>query len=226
MEPLVSVRLGRSSIARSSFVRKLSAMFRVPGVSRAVTKRAVVLVVAVGSLSFALPVTTSARFEAEQLASATQRADRTGDVVQVNDPPPPPAPPPTGLDPMLEDVLDLVNAERAARGLGAVVHQGQLGSAAQLHSEDQARRGVLSHTGSNGSSPGDRIAAAGYDYRGWGENIASGSPSAESVMSAWMNSSGHRRNILNPTYTEIGLGLADTAGGTPYWTQVFAQPRG
>ncbi len=65
----------------------------------------------------------------------------------------------------------------------------------------------------------------GYRFRTWAENAAMGYRTAEHVMSGWMNSSGHRANILRSSVTEIGLGLAYSAGGVPYWTQVFAAPR-
>ena len=100
----------------------------------------------------------------------------------------------------------------------------RLNQAAQLHSQDQAARKTMSHVGSDGSRAGDRITRAGYAWRSWGENVAAGYGTAESVMAAWMNSPGHRANILSGN-TEIGLGLAYASNGVPYWTQVFATPR-
>ncbi len=128
-------------------------------------------------------------------------------------------------DPLLDRVLELTNAERARAGLPALRWNAQLAQAAQVHSADQARRNTLTHYGPNGESPGDRIAATGYQYRSWAENAAMGYRSAESVMDGWMNSSGHRANILRSSVTEIGLGLAYSSSGRPYWTQVFAAPR-
>ena len=129
------------------------------------------------------------------------------------------------LDPLLLTVLDLTNAERAKVGLPALTLNPLLSQAAQGHSEDQARRNTLTHYGANGESPGDRIRATGYVFRTWAENAAMGYRTAESVMSGWMGSSGHRANILRSTVTEIGLGIAYTPSGVPYWTQVFAARR-
>lgn len=129
------------------------------------------------------------------------------------------------LDPLLTRVLELTNIERAKVGLAPLRVDDQLNEAAQFHSDDQARRNTLTHYGPNGESPGDRIAATGYQFRMWAENAAMGYSSAESVMNGWMNSSGHRANILRAGVSEIGLGLAYTPSGIPYWTQVFAEPR-
>jgi uncharacterized protein YkwD len=80
----------------------------------------------------------------------------------------------------------------------------------------------MTHTGSNGSDAGDRIRAAGYQPSTWGENVAAGYTSASSVVAGWMGSSGHRANILNPAFTEIGVASATAADGTRYWTMVLA----
>jgi|GEM_PF-1475300 len=124
----------------------------------------------------------------------------------------------------LQKVLDLTNEVRAENGLDQLTHHHLLSDAAQAHSQDQADMNKLTHTGSDGSNPGDRIEAAGYDSRRWAENAAAGFPTAESVMNGWLNSPGHRTNIMYPDVTEIGLGIAFTTDGYPYWTQVFASP--
>jgi uncharacterized protein YkwD len=85
---------------------------------------------------------------------------------------------------------------------------------------------TLSHTGSGGSQMGDRLAAAGYRFTSAGENIASGFSTVEDVMRAWMNSSGHRANILNPGFKEIGVARVVASDGRVYWTQEFATPVG
>jgi uncharacterized protein YkwD len=91
---------------------------------------------------------------------------------------------------------------------------------AQAHSEDQAARGVMSHQGSDGSAPADRVTDAGYTWRAVGENIAWGYPTAVSAMEGWLASAGHCANLMSPAFEELGVGLAGS-----YWTQVFAAPR-
>jgi uncharacterized protein YkwD len=136
------------------------------------------------------------------------------------DPPKPQPQPPSPI----RQVLDLVNAERAARGLPAMVADQRLDLAAQRHSEDQASMRRMSHTGSDGSTLAQRIDRVGFPWRSAAENVAYGYASAAAVMTGWMNSTGHRLNILSSN-THIGVGLAYTADGVPYWTQVFATPR-
>ena len=80
----------------------------------------------------------------------------------------------------------------------------------------------MTHTGSDGSNAGDRIARAGFSAGTWGENVAAGYATAASVVDGWMNSSGHRANILDPSFTHIGVAVANAAEGTPYWTMVLA----
>lgn len=151
-------------------------------------------------------------------------ATRTGNVVSVD--PGPPPPPPVALHPELVEVFRLTNLERTSRGLPALTLEPRLTQAAQSHSQYQADIDDLTHTGPPGlRSPGDRIAATGYEFRTWAENAAMGYRTADSVMNGWMNSSGHRSNILSTSVTEIGLGLAYTPSGRSYWTQVFAAPR-
>ncbi|WP_019869843.1 CAP domain-containing protein [Salinispora oceanensis] len=120
-------------------------------------------------------------------------------------------------------MIRLANAERAKAGCAALSVDDKLMTAAQRHSQDQADHRNMSHTGSNGSSPGDRLGDVGYQWRTYGENVAWNQQSPEAVMTAWMNSPGHRANILNCSFTEIGVGVASSNG--PYWTQVFAAPR-
>ena len=122
------------------------------------------------------------------------------------------------------DLLARVNAERANAGLPALAACATLDLAAQRHSDDQAARSTMSHTGGDGSDLGTRADRAGY--RGWnalGENVAYGYGSPASVMAGWMSSSGHRGNILSGSFTNVGFGLATSASGTPYWTQDFGR---
>ncbi|MDG4808321.1 CAP domain-containing protein [Micromonospora sp. WMMD1120] len=121
------------------------------------------------------------------------------------------------------EVVDLVNAERAKAGCKALTINEKLMTAAQRHSQDQADHQKMSHTGSDGSNAGTRLDRVGYTWRTYGENVAWNQKSPTAVMDAWMNSSGHRANILNCAFTEIGVGIASSNG--PYWTQVFAAPR-
>jgi uncharacterized protein YkwD len=123
-------------------------------------------------------------------------------------------------------VIDLINAERTNVGLPALSTQDQLGSAAQLHSVDMACNNYFSHTGLDGLNSGERAQRQGYGSSYVGENIAAGYSSPESVVQGWMNSPGHKANILGTTYTEIGVGYAfgeDSDYGA-YWTADFASP--
>jgi uncharacterized protein YkwD len=117
------------------------------------------------------------------------------------------------------DVFDLVNDQRADNGCGALERDSRLDAAALLHAEDMAVNDYFSHTSQDGRSPTDRANAQGYDG-GVGENIAYGYPDAEAVMEGWMDSEGHRANILNCGYSVIGVGAADR-DGTIYWVQAF-----
>ncbi|MFY1627162.1 CAP domain-containing protein [Micromonospora sp. WMMD735] len=141
-----------------------------------------------------------------------------------------PAAPPTtraavsgGGGSQTQQVVDLVNAERAKAGCAAVTVDAKLTLAAQQHSQDQADHKTMTHTGSDGSNAGQRLDRAGYAWRTYGENVAWNQPTPAAVMDAWMNSPGHRANILNCAFTEIGVGVAN--GNGPYWTQDFAAPR-
>lgn len=169
---------------------------------------------------------------------ATQSADRVGNAIQTSTPvdPPDTAPPasapttPTapvaGVSVEMQRVLDLVNVERTSRGLVPLGFSPELNAAALAHTRRQAADGDIYHTDPlDGSDPGDRISRVGYTFSTWGENVAAGYRSPESVMAGWMTSPGHCRNILNPAFTELGVG--HVTGGKTYgqfWTQVFARP--
>ncbi|MFE4210114.1 sigma-70 family RNA polymerase sigma factor [Streptomyces goshikiensis] len=130
---------------------------------------------------------------------------------------PAPAPAPPGV---AGQVIALVNKERAAAGCGPLTENSQLRSAAQGHSDDMAARNFFDHTNPDGADPGKRVTAAGYRWSTYGENIARGQQNADSVMDSWMKSPGHRANILNCAFKEIGVGIHQGAGG-PWWTQNF-----
>lgn len=123
---------------------------------------------------------------------------------------------------METEVRELVNAERKSLGLHPLAWDAQLFVAARLHSEDQAQMGQMSHTGSDGSSFSERARRAGYDMGAGGENVARGYRSSLQVFNAWMNSSGHRRNMMNASYCDIGVGWANGN----YWTLVVGRQRG
>ncbi|MEV0523807.1 sigma-70 family RNA polymerase sigma factor [Streptomyces sp. NPDC050439] len=119
-----------------------------------------------------------------------------------------------------EQVTRLANAERAKSGCGPLTLNSKLDDAAQGHSDDMAERDFFDHTNPDGKDPGDRVTAAGYKWTTYGENIAAGQRTPAAVMDSWMNSSGHRANILNCSFKEIGVGYRQGSGG-PWWTQNF-----
>jgi uncharacterized protein YkwD len=124
-------------------------------------------------------------------------------------------------------LIGLINDARQAQGLHPLTQQNQLSAAARLHSDDMACNDFISHTGSDGSSPADRVTDQGYSYSWVGENIFAGSSSPQTAFDWWMNSEPHRNNILHSSYTEIGIGysyLEDSRYHTHY-TAVFARPR-
>ncbi|MCI9361371.1 MAG: hypothetical protein HFG65_10510 [Hungatella sp.] len=114
--------------------------------------------------------------------------------------------------------MNLVNEERAKAGLSAVQPSETIAGAANIRAQEIVSN--FSHTRPDGTSFGTVLRQAGINYRGAGENIAYGQRTPEEVMDAWMNSSGHRANILNPDYTNIGIGYYET-NGVKYWVQLF-----
>ncbi|MFJ8944442.1 CAP domain-containing protein [Streptomyces sp. NPDC102395] len=119
-------------------------------------------------------------------------------------------------------VVSLVNSERGKAGCSPLTVNAKLAKAAQDHSADMASHRNMSHTGSDGSDPGTRITRAGYAWSTYGENVAYGYSTPEQVMAGWMASPGHKRNILNCAFKEIGVGLAQPGS---YWTQDFGTAR-
>ncbi len=118
----------------------------------------------------------------------------------------------------VSSVAELVNAERAKVGLSPVTLDTTLSKAAHVRATEIVNS--FSHTRPNGSSFSTAITEQGIFFRGSGENIAYGQKTPEAVMNAWMNSDGHRANILNANYTKIGVGYYQT-NGVNYWTQLF-----
>ena len=119
------------------------------------------------------------------------------------------------------EVVRLVNIERQKAGLTAFNPSAELSKVARTKSEDMAKNNYFSHTSPNYGSPFDMMKSFGIKYRTAGENIAKGYHTAESVVRGWMNSSGHRANILNPNFETIGVGAYTNSNGTIYWTQMF-----
>ena len=127
---------------------------------------------------------------------------------------PDPSDPPTGE---VSTFVTQMNAHRETVGCQALVWHSATGDVAYAHSQDMLDRGFFSHTNPDGESPWDRLAAGGVTWNGpAGENIAQTPGGAESALSLWLNSPGHRANIENCAYSHHGVGLAGS-----YWTHVF-----
>ncbi|NTX08732.1 MULTISPECIES: CAP domain-containing protein [Myxococcus] len=134
-----------------------------------------------------------------------------------------------------DQVLALVNQRRAAGAVcggvtqapaPALTHHASLRCAARRHSKDMGTNNFMSHTGSNGSTPWQRITATGYTYRRAAENVAAGYSTPAAVVNGWMASSGHCTNIMNPLLVHIGIGYFNAPSSTyrHYWTQDFGTP--
>jgi uncharacterized protein YkwD len=119
----------------------------------------------------------------------------------------------------VQQVVNLVNQERAKAGLSPVTADSTIQAAAQVRAKETEVS--FSHTRPDGSSFSTALTQQGVQFRGSGENIAWGQRSPEEVMNGWMNSPGHRANILNANYTKIGVGYYQNGSGTNYWTQLF-----
>jgi uncharacterized protein YkwD len=120
---------------------------------------------------------------------------------------------------------DMVNAHRSSAGIAPVTVVGAINSAAEAHATRQATKQKMSHTGSNGSNAGQRLTASGFQWSTWAENVAAGQVDCAAVINAWMGSSGHRANILNPAMTSIGIGVVTGTNGVNYWTMDLAAGR-
>ena len=120
-----------------------------------------------------------------------------------------------------QEVLRLVNVERTKRGLKPLTLNIKLSNVATLKSQDMINKNYFSHTSPTYGSPFDMMKQFGISYTAAAENIAKGQKTPAQVVNAWMNSSGHRANILNANYTELGVGIAKSSNGTIYWTQMF-----
>jgi uncharacterized YkwD family protein len=117
-----------------------------------------------------------------------------------------------------QEVLELTNAERAKQGLEPLTLDTELSKVARIKSEDMQKNNYFSHTSPTYGSPFDMMKQFGISYRAAAENIAMGQRTPEEVVNAWMNSDGHRKNILSSSYTHIGIGYVENGN---YWTQMF-----
>jgi uncharacterized protein YkwD len=124
---------------------------------------------------------------------------------------------------LANEVFNLVNKERRAVGVSPLTRAVELDRAAQKYARYMAEARFFSHDAPDGTSPSTRLMAEGYRGTICGENLAAGQPTPQTVMTAWMNSSGHRSNILHPSFNEIGIGCA-VIPGSPlriYWVKNF-----
>ncbi|MGI6562876.1 MAG: SafA/ExsA family spore coat assembly protein [Clostridia bacterium] len=124
----------------------------------------------------------------------------------------------------VNEVIRLVNVERQKNGLKPLTSNWELSRVAQYKSQDMANKGYFSHQSPTYGSPFDMMRNFGIRYSSAGENIAYGYSTPAQVMNGWMNSPGHRANILNASFTQIGVGIATNSKGTKYWTQMFIRP--
>lgn len=124
----------------------------------------------------------------------------------------------TRIGEFAQRVIDLTNKEREANGLKPLTHDPELSRVAQQKSVDMHQNNYFSHTSPTYGSPFDMMRDFGIEYKTAGENIAQGQRTPEAVVEAWMNSSGHRANILNPDFTHIGVGVEQDEY---HWTQMF-----
>ncbi|MGW2302790.1 CAP domain-containing protein [Streptomyces sp. NPDC001809] len=134
------------------------------------------------------------------------------------------AAPAVTADRFVKDVVALANAEREKAGCGPLRSERHLRTAAQRHADDMSARGYYEHDDPEGRDAGDRMTGAGYAWSTWGENIHRGPKTPSRAMADWMGSPGHRANILNCAFEDIGVGVTLTANG-PWWVQNFGVRR-
>ena len=123
-----------------------------------------------------------------------------------------------------DEVARLVNAERAKNGLPALTVNWQAARVARYKSQDMIDKNYFAHNSPTYGSPFNMMESFGLKFSSAAENIAYGQKTAAEVMNSWMNSPGHRANILSKTVTQIGVGCAKKSNGTLYWTQMFLKP--
>jgi uncharacterized YkwD family protein/spore coat assembly protein SafA len=133
-------------------------------------------------------------------------------------------PAPSSVKAFEDEVVRLVNVERSKNGLQALKINWELSRVARYKSQDMVNKNYFSHTSPTYGSPFTMMENFGIRFSSAGENIAYGQRTPVEVMNGWMNSPGHKANILSPSYTQIGVGLAKTQSGVSYWTQMFIKP--
>ena len=119
-----------------------------------------------------------------------------------------------------------MNQSRTKAGLRPLKPSRLLGEVARAHSREMSAGNFFSHTNPAGWGPKERLERAGYAWKAYGENIGCGEDTAEKILLMWMDSSVHRENVLDPAYTEVGIGLIRGGECRTYWTALFARPRG
>lgn len=127
----------------------------------------------------------------------------------------------TNIKNIEKEVIELTNRERVNNGLKPLKYDWQLSRVARYKSNDMRDKNYFSHTSPTYGAPAKMIKDFGVNYTAMGENIAMGHKTAWSVVNGWMNSSGHRANILNSNFTHIGVGYSISSSGKRYWTQMF-----
>lgn len=130
----------------------------------------------------------------------------------------------TAINALENEVIRLTNIERSKRGLATLKTNWQLSRCARYKSQDMINRGYFAHQSPTYGSPFDMIESFGISMAAGGENIAMGQRTPQEVVKAWMNSPGHRGNMLSTAFTEIGVGVARNKNGSYYWTQMFIRP--
>ena len=123
-------------------------------------------------------------------------------------------------------LMVLMNQTRTKMGLRPLKTSRLLGEVARAHSREMRDGNFFSHTNPAGMGSKERLERAGFAWKAFGENIGCGQDSPEKILLTWMNSAGHRETILDPAYTEVGIGLVRGGECRTYWTALFARPRG
>ncbi len=128
---------------------------------------------------------------------------------------------PSSVSSYEQKVVELVNVERQKSGLSSLTLDTSISNIARMKSADMANNNYFAHQSPTYGSAGDMLTKYGVKWSAWGENIASGQRTPQEVVTAWMNSPGHRANIMSTNFSKIGVGYAVNSNGTPYWTQMF-----